>query len=24
LWRRFVGRVQHEHERGGFRARWGR
>jgi hypothetical protein len=24
LWRRFVGRVQREHERGGFRKRWGR
>lgn len=24
LWRRFVGMVQHEHERGGFRASWGR
>jgi hypothetical protein len=24
LWRRFVGAVQREYERGGFRARWGR
>lgn len=24
LWRRFVGMVQHEHERGGFRDSWGR
>lgn len=24
LWRRFVGMVQYEHERGGFRASWGR
>jgi hypothetical protein len=24
LWRKFVGLVQHEHERGGFRKRWGR
>lgn len=24
LWRRFVSMVQHEHERGGFRANWGR